>query len=83
MESKEYDFTRNPVVQNEVFFHRSVPHVVFRFWHVQLTNWSNRKQRTDRSVRGQTLLHNSTRMRTFPPADRLGIPIFHGTDPPC
>jgi hypothetical protein len=61
---------------------RSVPHVVFGFWNAQLTNWSNKKQRTELNVSGgQTLLHNGTRMRGFPTQSRLVISIFHGTDP--
>jgi hypothetical protein len=88
MESKEYDFTRNPVVQNEVFFLESkCASCGFRFWHAQLTNWSNKKQRTELCVGGgQTLLHDGTRMRAFPTAGRLMISIFHGTGPyrePC
>src|SRR5258707_1006805 len=48
MEFKEYDFARNPVVQNEVFFlRRSVPPVAFRFWCAQLRNWSNTKDCTE------------------------------------
>ena len=63
-------------------WNRNVPHVVFRFWHAQLTNGSNKKQRTELRVGGgQTLLHNGTRMRAFPTAGRLMISIFHGTDP--
>ena len=40
-------------------WNRNVPHVVFRFWHAQLRNWSNKKQRTELYAGGgQTLLCN-------------------------
>jgi hypothetical protein len=39
--------------------------VVFRFWHPQLKNWSNRKIRTEGSVVGQTLSHNGSSMSGF------------------
>ena len=39
MEFKEYDFIRNPVVQNEVFScNRNVVRVVFRSWCAHLKN---------------------------------------------
>ena len=59
MEFKEYDFARNPVVQNEVFFLQSkcLPPVAFRFWCAQLRNWSNTKDCTELNVARQMPLH--------------------------
>jgi hypothetical protein len=59
MEFEEYDFTRNPVVQNQVFFrNRNVPPAVCQSWCTQLKSWSNTKGCTERNVGRQTPLHN-------------------------
>ena len=62
-------------------WNRNVPPAVFRFWHVQLTNWSNRRRRTEGSVGGQTLSHKSARMKAFPTRGRLAITICQAIDP--
>ena len=60
MEFKEYDFTRNPVVQSEVFFLQSKCTACgFSILGAQLKNWSNTKSYTERNLAPQTSLHNS------------------------